>query len=258
MNMMPPPLDCASKLWGALKRQGHLTNFATVPAGTDLLSLRQYPVDALFNLRALTASVGTNVDPAGGVEGYQGENNISIDPNNPLHIVAHSNTFFKDPNPNCQSPTGGSANTFGTMSLYGSTDGGATWTYNCAPWPPSVTGGVPTAAFWFGSDHALSWDAAGNAYATYMLISQNASNQSGVAIVVAKSTNNGGSWQNLGTVVNRITQTTNLDDKEMMAIDTTSGQAHSFPRRKYVIWDEGNAERVAHSDDGIARATLAP
>src|SRR5258707_7865114 len=41
MIMMPPPLDCASKLWGALKRQGHLTKFATVPAGTDPLSLPQ-------------------------------------------------------------------------------------------------------------------------------------------------------------------------------------------------------------------------
>src|SRR5258706_7865387 len=175
MNMMPPPLDCASKLWGALKRQGHLTNFATVPAGTDLLSLRQYPVDALFNLRALSASVGTNVDPAGGVEGYQGENNISIDPNNPLHIVAHSNTFFKDTNPQCQSPTGGTASTFGTMTLFGSTDGGATWTYNCAPWPAGATGGVSGAVAWFGRDPPLAWDSTGRAYACYMLSSQNSS-----------------------------------------------------------------------------------
>ena len=84
---------------------------------------------------ARNASVGTNTDPADGVEGYQGENSISIDPNNPLHLIAFSNTFFKDPTATCQSPTGGTANTFGTMALFGSTDGGATWTYNCAPWP---------------------------------------------------------------------------------------------------------------------------
>src|SRR6185369_239549 len=58
------------------------------------------------------------------------------------------------------------------------------------------------------------------------------------------------------TVVNRISQTTNLDDKQMFAIDNTSGQAHSFPGRLYVIWDEGNAERVAHSDDGVAWTTV--
>src|SRR3954447_4400631 len=79
MMVMPAPLDCASKLWQALRRNPHLNNFATVPPGTEALSLTQYPVDALFSLRALSATVGSNVDPAAGVEGYQGENNISID-----------------------------------------------------------------------------------------------------------------------------------------------------------------------------------
>src|SRR3954447_15036821 len=46
MIMMPPPLDCASKLWRALKKEPRLTNFATVPEGTRALSLRQYPVNA--------------------------------------------------------------------------------------------------------------------------------------------------------------------------------------------------------------------
>src|SRR5439155_24323259 len=32
--------------------------------------------------------------------------------------------------------------------------------------------------------------------------------------------------------------------------------AHSFPGRLYVIWDEGNAERVAHSDDGVTWSTV--
>src|SRR5204863_115591 len=77
--------------------------------------------------------------------------------------------------PACQSPTGGSANTFGTMSLFGSTDGGATWTYKCAPWNPGASGGVTSAVAWFGSDPALAWDNQGRAYACYMLISENAS-----------------------------------------------------------------------------------
>src|SRR5437763_16701117 len=39
MIMMPAPLECASKLWRALKNP-HLTNFATVPEGTQALSIR--------------------------------------------------------------------------------------------------------------------------------------------------------------------------------------------------------------------------
>jgi hypothetical protein len=257
MIMMPPPLECASKLWQAIRRspQPGLTSFATVPPGTEALSLRQYPVDSLFDLRALTASVGSNVDPAGGVEGYQGETNIAVDHNNPLHIVAHSNTFFKDTTPQCQSPTGGTASTFGTMALFGSTDGGATWTYNCAPWPAAITGGVTGATFWFGSDPALAWDNLGRAYACYMLISQSAS-ASGAAIVVARSSDNGASWQSLGTVVNGIASTTQGNDKEMMAIDNTTGQPFSHPGRIYVIWDAANAEKIAFSDNGTAWTTV--
>jgi hypothetical protein len=252
MIMMPPPLDCASKLWKAARRGIHATEPEASP---ELLSLRQNPVDAFFNLGALNASVGSNLDPGNGVEGYQGENSISIDPNNPLHLIAFSNTFYKDSTAACQSPTGGTANTYGTMTLFGSTDGGATWTYNCAPWPATITGGVTGATFWFGSDPALAWDSQGRAYATYMLISQSAS-ASGAAIVVARTSDNGASWQSLGTVVNGIASTTQGNDKEMMAIDNTSGQAFSNPGRIYVIWDAANAEKIAYSDNGAAWTTV--
>jgi uncharacterized repeat protein (TIGR01451 family) len=251
MIMMPPPLDCASSLWRAARRGGAPES----PADADALRLRSYTPESLFMLGALTASVGTNVNPGNGVEGYQGETNISIDPNNPLHMVAHSNTFYKDPDPGCQSPTGGSANTYGTMALFGSIDGGATWTYKCAPWPASVTGGVSGATFWFGSDPALAWDNQGRAYATYMLISQS-STASGASIVTARSSDNGASWQSLGTVTSGITSTTIGNDKEMMAIDNTSGQAFSHPGRIFVIWDAANAEKIAYSDNGTTWTTV--
>jgi hypothetical protein len=254
MIMMPPPIECASKLWQALQGT-NLTSFATVPAGTDLLSLRQYPVESLFNIRASSASIGSNIDPANGVEGYQGETHIAVDHNNALHLVAGSNTFFRDPTATCLSPTGGAASTFGTMALFGSTDGGATWTYNCAPWPAAITGGVTGATFWFGSDPAMAWDNLGRAYACYMLISQSAT-ASGAAIVVARSSDNGASWQNLGTVVNGIASTTQGNDKEMMAIDNTTGQPFSHPGRIYVIWDAANAEKIAYSDNGTAWTTV--
>src|SRR6185369_13132954 len=76
MIQMPATIDCASNLWRAL-RKPTLTNFATVPAGTEALSLRQYPVESLFDIHPLAASIGANVDPGSGLEGYQGENAIS-------------------------------------------------------------------------------------------------------------------------------------------------------------------------------------
>jgi uncharacterized repeat protein (TIGR01451 family) len=249
MIMMPPPVECASALWRAARQTER------EPVIPDLINQRQYTPESVFNFGALTASVGTNINPANGVEGYQGETSISIDPNNPLHMVAHSNTFYKDPDPGCLSPTGGSANTFGTMALFGSTDGGATWTYKCAPWPATVTGGVAGATFWFGSDPALAWDNQGRAYATYMLISQSAS-ASGASIVTARSSDNGSSWQNLGTVTSGITSTTIGNDKEMMAIDNTSGQTFSHPGRIFVIWDAANAEKIAFSDNGTSWTTV--
>jgi uncharacterized repeat protein (TIGR01451 family) len=253
MIEMPPPVECASELWTAVREPERQ------PVVPELINTREYSLDAVYNLNAFAASVGTNTDPSSGVEGYQGENSISIDPNNPQHIIAHSNTFFKDTTAQCQSPTGGTANTFGTMALFGSSDGGQTWAYNCAPWHTSVTGGVTSANAWFGSDPALAWDAQGRAYACYMLISQNSAGSAGAAIVVARSTDNGATWQQFGSpVVNRISVTTSLDDKEMFAIDNTSGQAHSFPGRMYVIWDEGNVERIAHSDDGVTWTTVQP
>jgi len=253
--MMPSPLDCASKLWAAARQKSRKANSTESAISSELLSLRQNSIETLFNPSALNAVVGTNIDPAGGIQEYQGTSSISIDPNNPAHIIAASNTFYKDPTATCQSPTGGAANTFGTMALFGSTDGGATWTHNCAPWPATITGGVAGATFWFGSYPALAWDNLGQAYACYMLISQSASAY-GAAIVVARSSDSGASWQNLGTVVNGIASTTQGNDKQMMAIDNTSGQAFSHSGRIYVIWQAANAEKIAFSDNGSSWTTV--
>ncbi|MGD8378473.1 MAG: pre-peptidase C-terminal domain-containing protein [Gammaproteobacteria bacterium] len=195
------------------------------------------------------ATIGTNADLGSQLSSYQGEVTIAADPNNGQHLAAGANTFYADATSACQAPSG---NTYGTQALYFSTDGGSTWTYNCAPWPSSIGSGSYSSHF--GSDPTAAFDSNGNAYMAYMLISSNSSSNTS-AIVVARTTDNGASWQPWGTVVNNLTNSSVFDDKEMMAIDTTSGQAHSHSNRVYVIWDENNVERVAYTDDGSSWTT---
>ena len=144
-NMMeaPPVVDCKSKLWKALQRKGGLANAATVPAGTESLNLRPADPASETFLRELQ-SVGSNVDAAGGVTDYQGEMAIAVNPNNDQQLVGSANTYYRDPDAGCQSPTGGSAKTYGTMAMYGTSNGGTTWVHRCAPWP--ATRGIRKAA----------------------------------------------------------------------------------------------------------------
>ena len=255
-----PGIECQSKLWRALNRAPGLNNSATVPSGTEGLSL-QPPDNAgemflrSLMVRPLSASVGANVNPANGVENYQGEMQIAVNPNNPQQLVAGANHFYADPN--CLRPGGGSTN--GTQALYGSTDGGATWTYRCAPWPADINGTITSPVFFFGSDPALAWDSQGRAYVAYMLLNCNSAQTScGYSIVVARTSNAGTSWQSLGTVVNHSGDSSHGDDKEMIAVDNSPGPAssQSHPGRIYVIWDDNNVERIAYSDDGVAWTTV--
>lgn len=192
-----------------------------------------------------------NTATPAGLDGYQGEVAIAVNPNNAKQLVAGANTFYQDSTQACQAPSG---TTDGTQALYGSSDGGQTWSYSCAPWPSNDTGSV--GSILFGSDPSVAWDANGNAYASYMLISQNSSGSlSSSSIVVAESSDAGATWVPLGIVVNNLSNSANFDDKDMMAIDATSGQAYSHTNRLYVIWDENNVERVAYSDNGTAWTT---
>lgn len=200
-------------------------------------------------------AVGTNVDAP--QTAYQGELAIAVDPNNSQQLVGGANTWFADTN--CPVPVGGNG---GTQTLYGSTDGGATWTVGCAPWPSTLNQGKQNTSF--GSDPAVAWDSAGNAYVAYLLVNINCSGagcsdtSATGAVAVAKSTDSGKTWKALGTPVNNLGNTAVFDDKEMIAVDTTSGGAHSHAGRIYVIWDEINnstfaqIERVAFSDNGTS------
>jgi Carboxypeptidase regulatory-like domain len=262
MVEMSPAIECQSKLWQALRRGQGIGNTATVPAGTETFGLRPAADDSpqarfLRELmaRGEAASIGGNVVVAGGVENYQGEMQIAVNPNNHQQLVAGANHFFADPN--CLRPGGGATN--GTQALYGSTDGGATWNYRCAPWPSDISGSVSGAAFFFGSDPALAWNSQGHAFVAYMLLNCNSAQTScGYSIVVARSTDVGQTWVPWGTVVNHSGDNTHGDDKEMVAVDNSPGPAStkSHPGRVYVIWDDLNVERVAYSDNGTSWTTV--
>src|SRR5919112_2309757 len=71
MIEMPPPTECASELWEAVRNPDRP---AIVP---DLINSRQYDLGSVYNMDAFAASIGTNTDLSSGVEGYQGENLIS-------------------------------------------------------------------------------------------------------------------------------------------------------------------------------------
>lgn len=238
----PPLTVCQSRIWRSLKG-------LVREAGSS----REDEGSSLRGMFAASAKVGTSQPLAGGVYNYQGETFLAVSPKNPLHLVAGANTFDRG-DASCKSPTGGSL-TSGTQALFQSADGGKTWVHQCAPWHPAVIGGVSGAGNWFGSDPSLAWDADGNAYAAYMLLSQS-NTALGTAIVIARSAGGQAPWTPWGVVVDNMKGGA-INDKEMLAIDTTSGGAYSHPGRLYVIWDRANKVRVAYSDDGVTWVTKA-
>ena len=193
---------------------------------------------------ASNPTIGKNVD-LDNLDTYQGEVAIAVNPNNSKQLVAGANSFLDDHR--CEPPN---ASSEGLEALYGSTDGGSTWRYDCSPWPASLSQG--RGPYYFGSDPAVAWDGSGNAYASYMLISEQAdvAQTSASAIVVARSTDSGASWSTWGVPANDLGNPARFNDKDLLAIDTTVGQLHTFHNRVYVIWDQANTERVAHSVNG--------
>jgi hypothetical protein len=239
----PPPLECRSKIWRHLHpaaRRRAKSSFEPDIDGFDS------PYADLWLKNGVASADTPDVE-----NDYQGEVQVAVNPKNPLQMVAGANSFYRDPTAACQAPAGPGL-TYGTQALYGSSNGGLTWTYHCAPWPAAVTGGVSGANAYFGSDPAVAWDNNGNAYAAYMLISQ--SSIAAASIVVAKSSDAGVTWTPLGVVVNNIANPASFDDKEFLTVDTSNGFL-SHPGRLFVIWDENNVERLAFSDDGVTWTT---
>jgi len=195
--------------------------------------------DADANGLATRTTIGTNRNVAStfspAPETFQGEIQVSVNPNNPNQIVAAANTW----------DTMGGACAGGIQAIFYSSDGGATWGYTCAP-GQSAYSGLSCSGTVYGSDPALSWDDSNNVYINHMLICA-IGNNNYVAMVVAKSTNGGATWSGQGVVKNSWGAST-FEDKNFFAIDNNSSSP--YYGRQYTCWDRDNNEKMAYSTNG--------
>ncbi len=214
-------------------------------AAVDELLLRRQ-VDAGPPVRATllgeSAAVGTNRNVAAtdvpAPEGFDGEIQLAVNPNNPNQMVAASNTW---------GTAGAACNSDQTQSVFYSSDGGASWNYTCAPSNNVMNLGACVGTV-YGSDPAVFWNDANEVFLNYMLLCY----PNGYAMVVARSTNGGATWTKQGVIRNSWTSG-NLEDKNFYAIDNTP--ASPYYGRHYTCWDRDNNEKFAYSTSNGASWT---
>src|SRR5207249_758900 len=173
---------------------------------------------------------------------YQGEVQVSVNRNNANQIVAGANTW--DIPAGCEQ----------TQAIFSSSDSGNTWNYTCAPSVGDYGLSCPDDGIAFGSDPAVYWDNNNKVFLNYLLLCCDFFCQLGLgnpssSLAVARSDNGGTSWVGHGIVVDHLSGTGGLDDKEFYVIDNNPLSPHYG--RHYECWDNDNNELVAYSDNGI-------
>lgn len=166
-------------------------------------------------------------------ETFQGEIQVAVNPNNPNQIVAAANTW----------DTMGGACAGGIQAIFYSSDGGANWGYTCAPGASAY--GMSCAGTVFGSDPAVYWNDNNEVFVNHMLLCAIGS-QTQFAMVVARSTNGGVTWNGQGVIRNSW-GTTTLEDKNFYIIDNYP--TSPFHGNHYTCWDRSNNEKSAHSSN---------
>jgi hypothetical protein len=173
----------------------------------------------------------------------QNETSISVDPNNPNHVVASYNDYRRGD---------------GTCGVSWSTDGGRTW--NDSTTPNGFTRGTTRPRqYWQASgDTSVAWDSKGNAYLSCQTFNRGPGtstnpDQSSGFFIYRSTGNGGGSWNFPGRPVFQTTQTSflPLEDKQLMTVDnnshacagspttaTAGSTCTPFQDRIYVTWTE--------------------
>lgn len=199
---------------------------------------------------AKSATVGPNRDAASTFsstpEEYQGEIQVVVNPSNANQIVAAANSMH-----DCGwGPTQG---------VFYSADGGATWGFTCAPAEADfgMSCETPIMPMTFGSDPAMWFNDTNTVYLEYMLLCGDGILMSlGInpdfAVVVSSSSDGGATWSGKGVVVNSW-GTSNLEDKNLYALDRNPTSPHYG--NHYTCWDRGNDEKFAYSTDGASTWT---
>lgn len=183
----------------------------------------------------LAATVGTNMDLA--ATNYDGEVQLSVNKSNNNQMVASANSW------GCT-----------IMSVYGTTDGGSTWTSSCAPGGSTYGLTCPSGNIELGSDPAVYWNDSGTVFLNYMFMCCNSACQAGTgnptsSLVVAKSTNVGATWSSFGVVINHLSSTSGgFDDKQFYIVDNTP--TSPYYGRHYQCWDNNNNEQISWSTNG--------
>ena len=156
--------------------------------------------------------------PAGSEPDTQTEPDIAVDPNNPNRVVAvFQQGRFLDQ---------GSVDPGFASSL----DGGRTWAHGDLPGLTTAVGGP----FDRSSDPAVAFGPDGSVYAATLPFDVH-DNRNGVS--VQRSDDGGQSWD---APVFAQDDTTGVDDKEWIAVDTFAGSPHRG--RIYVAWDRPNGQ----------------
>jgi hypothetical protein len=220
----------ARKLYGAAYVDAHLSGRYATPVGRgggeaeNQVSLKVGGTDSNLAATATPAP-----------EDYQGEVQIAVNPVDTSQIVAAANTW-DDMSGTCAG---------GIQAIFFTDDGGVTWNYTCAPGASAYAALPACSGTVFGSDPALSWDDANQVFLNYMLLCSTGGSIE-FALVVAKSTDGGATWSGQGVIKNSW-GTTDIEDKNFYAIDTTT--TSPYYGRHYVCWDRNNDEKIAYSSD---------
>jgi hypothetical protein len=192
-------------------------------------SVTRLPVGLALGVGVVTVALAAPGPPQTNVsrlEGAQDEPAIAIDPSNDRTLLAGSNSFRE-----------------GSMRVYGSRDGGSTWTRSFLYRPPASFLSV------CASDPGVAIDLTGRQY--YSFIRTTPCRTGHPRLFVASRSGPKAAW-GAPVRVNPL-RTTVADDKPAIAVDASPSSPHR--RRVYAAWTALSHSQIAsivlsHSDDG--------